>query len=77
MREAYEILDAWGFEPKTILTWAKDKMLRRRDNPICRYANTAKRDRRSAGRAGDRDGRELRARRFTSCVHDGKREHAE
>jgi N6-adenosine-specific RNA methylase IME4 len=26
MREAYEILDAWGFELKTILTWAKDKM---------------------------------------------------
>jgi N6-adenosine-specific RNA methylase IME4 len=26
MRDAYEILDAWGMEPKTILTWAKDKM---------------------------------------------------
>jgi N6-adenosine-specific RNA methylase IME4 len=26
MREAYEILAAWGFEPKTILTWAKDRM---------------------------------------------------
>jgi N6-adenosine-specific RNA methylase IME4/ParB-like chromosome segregation protein Spo0J len=26
MREAYELLRAWGFEPKTILTWAKDKM---------------------------------------------------
>jgi N6-adenosine-specific RNA methylase IME4 len=26
MREAYELLGAWGFEPKTILTWAKDKM---------------------------------------------------
>jgi N6-adenosine-specific RNA methylase IME4 len=26
MREAYDVLDAWGFEPKTILTWAKDKM---------------------------------------------------
>jgi hypothetical protein len=26
MREAFELLDAWGFEPKTILTWAKDKM---------------------------------------------------
>src|SRR5262249_39877779 len=26
MREALEILDAWGFELKTILTWAKDKM---------------------------------------------------
>jgi N6-adenosine-specific RNA methylase IME4 len=26
MREAFAILDAWGFEQKTILTWAKDKM---------------------------------------------------
>jgi N6-adenosine-specific RNA methylase IME4 len=26
MREAYTCLDAWGFEPKTILTWAKDRM---------------------------------------------------
>ena len=26
MREAYELLRAWDFEPKTILTWAKDKM---------------------------------------------------
>jgi N6-adenosine-specific RNA methylase IME4 len=26
MREAFEILEAWGFEQKTILTWAKDKM---------------------------------------------------
>jgi N6-adenosine-specific RNA methylase IME4 len=26
MRETYELLDAWGFEVKTILTWAKDKM---------------------------------------------------
>ena len=26
MREAYELLDAWGFEPKTILTWAKNRM---------------------------------------------------
>src|SRR5262249_49129163 len=26
MREAYSVLDAWGFEAKTILTWAKDKM---------------------------------------------------
>jgi N6-adenosine-specific RNA methylase IME4 len=26
MREAFTVLDAWGFEPKTILTWAKDKM---------------------------------------------------
>jgi N6-adenosine-specific RNA methylase IME4 len=25
MREAYEILDAWGFEQKTILTWVKDR----------------------------------------------------
>jgi N6-adenosine-specific RNA methylase IME4 len=23
MREAYEVLDAWGFTPKTILTWVK------------------------------------------------------
>jgi N6-adenosine-specific RNA methylase IME4 len=26
MRQAYTVLDAWGFEPKTILTWVKDKM---------------------------------------------------
>lgn len=26
MREAFAVLDAWGFEQKTILTWAKDKM---------------------------------------------------
>ena len=26
MHEAYHILDAWGFTPKTILTWVKDKM---------------------------------------------------
>src|SRR5262249_54936147 len=26
MREAFAVLDAWGFESKTILTWAKDKM---------------------------------------------------
>ena len=26
MREAFAVLDAWGFEPKTILTWAKDRM---------------------------------------------------
>jgi N6-adenosine-specific RNA methylase IME4 len=26
MREAFVVLDAWGFEQKTILTWAKDKM---------------------------------------------------
>jgi hypothetical protein len=25
MRQAYEVLDAWGFEAKTILTWAKDR----------------------------------------------------
>ena len=25
MREAFTVLDAWGFEHKTILTWAKDK----------------------------------------------------
>ncbi len=26
MREAFTVLDAWGFQQKTILTWAKDKM---------------------------------------------------
>jgi N6-adenosine-specific RNA methylase IME4 len=26
MREAFTVLDAWRFEPKTILTWAKDRM---------------------------------------------------
>ncbi len=26
MREAFEVLDAWGFEHKTILTWVKDRM---------------------------------------------------
>jgi len=26
MREAYDCLDAWGFTPKTILTWVKDRM---------------------------------------------------
>lgn len=26
MREAFECLDAWGFENKTILTWTKDRM---------------------------------------------------
>jgi N6-adenosine-specific RNA methylase IME4 len=26
MREAFAVLDAWGFEQKTILSWAKDKM---------------------------------------------------
>lgn len=26
MRAAYTVLDAWGFEPKTILTWVKHKM---------------------------------------------------
>ena len=26
MREAFEILDAWGLEAKTILTWVKDRM---------------------------------------------------
>jgi N6-adenosine-specific RNA methylase IME4/ParB-like chromosome segregation protein Spo0J len=26
MREAFTVLDAWGFEQKTILTWVKDKM---------------------------------------------------
>jgi len=26
MREAFEVLEAWGFEHKTILTWVKDRM---------------------------------------------------
>jgi len=26
MRDSYAVLDAWGFEPKTILTWVKDRM---------------------------------------------------
>lgn len=26
MRQSYDVLDAWGFEPKSILTWAKDRM---------------------------------------------------
>jgi N6-adenosine-specific RNA methylase IME4 len=26
MREAFALLSAWGFEQKTILTWAKNKM---------------------------------------------------
>lgn len=26
IRQAYECLDAWGFTPKTILTWVKDRM---------------------------------------------------
>lgn len=26
MREAFECLDAWGFQSKTILTWVKDRM---------------------------------------------------
>jgi N6-adenosine-specific RNA methylase IME4 len=26
MRQAFDVLDAWGFEQKTILTWAKDRM---------------------------------------------------
>jgi N6-adenosine-specific RNA methylase IME4 len=26
MREAFEVLDAWDFQQKTILTWVKDKM---------------------------------------------------
>jgi N6-adenosine-specific RNA methylase IME4 len=26
MREAFAVLDAWGFQQKTILTWAKDRM---------------------------------------------------
>lgn len=26
MRDAYRVLDAWGFEEKTILTWVKDRM---------------------------------------------------
>lgn len=26
MREAFEVLDAWGLKEKTILTWTKDQM---------------------------------------------------
>jgi N6-adenosine-specific RNA methylase IME4 len=26
MRDAYGVVEAWGFQPKTILTWAKDRM---------------------------------------------------
>jgi N6-adenosine-specific RNA methylase IME4 len=26
MKDAFHILDSWGFEPKTILTWAKDRI---------------------------------------------------
>jgi N6-adenosine-specific RNA methylase IME4 len=26
IRQAFEVLDAWGFQHKTILTWAKDRM---------------------------------------------------
>jgi len=26
MHEAYHVLDAWGFTPKTVLTWVKDRM---------------------------------------------------
>ena len=26
MRQSYDVLEAWGFTPKTILTWAKDRM---------------------------------------------------
>jgi len=26
MREAYGVVEAWGFQPKTILTWAKDRL---------------------------------------------------
>jgi N6-adenosine-specific RNA methylase IME4 len=26
MRQAFEVLDAWGFSEKTMLTWAKDRM---------------------------------------------------
>ena len=26
MRHAYRVLDAWGFEEKTILTWAKNRV---------------------------------------------------
>ena len=26
MRHAFTVLDAWGFEPKTILTWVKDRV---------------------------------------------------
>jgi N6-adenosine-specific RNA methylase IME4 len=27
MRDAFDVLDAWGFEQKTILTWAKNRMV--------------------------------------------------
>jgi N6-adenosine-specific RNA methylase IME4 len=26
MRAAFDVIDAWGFAPKTILTWVKDRM---------------------------------------------------
>jgi len=26
MHDAYHLLETWGFEPKSILTWVKDKM---------------------------------------------------
>ena len=26
LHEAYHVLEAWGFEPKTVLTWAKDRI---------------------------------------------------
>lgn len=26
MRDAYDVIEAWGFEPKTILTWAKNRI---------------------------------------------------
>ena len=26
MHDAYHVLDAWGFTPKTILTWVKSRM---------------------------------------------------
>jgi N6-adenosine-specific RNA methylase IME4 len=53
MREAFAVLDAWGFEHKTILTWAKNKLgmgdwlrgqtehclLAVRGNPVVQLAN--------------------------------------
>lgn len=26
MRDAYDVIEAWGFEPKTVLTWVKDQV---------------------------------------------------
>jgi N6-adenosine-specific RNA methylase IME4 len=46
MREAFQVLDAWGFEQKTMLTWAKDKMgmgdLLRGQTEHCLFATRGK-----------------------------------